>query len=319
MPVVPVDRGWPGVRAPGPFSGAVGRMERVLADYPAERVVRVMVDDIPAGLRAHIVDRLGDLAGASSRSSSGNERSATVILAPVRDVEAFAKKIDFGKVVKVDPAQRVIEVVIDDPKKLPTPLPPAVKTPADPKFYAQNLADLTCWDKRRREEALERLGKAEPKELKAEIAAAMTTLAADREAGARKAAVGALARWSGVEAVPTLSAALRDDDVWVRKAAMEGLGEIKHARAAEAVAGVIAAQRHEGAAALRRIGPVAEDVVIGLLKHEDGWVRMDAAKVLEEIGSAKSLPALGVAAKERDGLVQMAAERAVKAIEERAK
>lgn len=107
-------------------------MDRMLADHPPERIVRVLVDDLPGDGRTFVVDRLRTLSGASHTSSSGNDRSITVLLAPVRDVEALAKLIDFGKVAKVDPAKRQIEVVIDDPSKFPAALPSADKTPGAP-------------------------------------------------------------------------------------------------------------------------------------------------------------------------------------------
>jgi serine/threonine protein kinase/cytochrome c551/c552 len=299
-------------------TGPAAMLERMIADHTADRVVRVLVDNLPGDVRTFVVDRLRDLAGASSSSSSGGGTSLTVLLAPVRDVEAFSKKIDFGKVVKVDPITRTIEVVIDDPGKLPAPLPPAVKTPADPNFYPQNLADLSAWDKRRRQEALDRLARAEPAQLKPEITAALTRLAGDPDAAVRKSALAALATWLGADAVPTLATALKDDDLWVRRAALDALGSIKTPRAAQAIASAMAADRHHAAAALKRIGPPAEDAALALLTHDDAWVQLEAAKTLGEIGSAKSLPALAKAQTSTDGLVRMAADQAAQAIRTRA-
>jgi hypothetical protein len=42
---------------------------------------------------------------------SGANGSVSIHLAPVRDLDALAKKIDFGKVISIDPQKRVIEVI----------------------------------------------------------------------------------------------------------------------------------------------------------------------------------------------------------------
>jgi serine/threonine protein kinase len=293
-------------------------LERMIVDFGPDRIATVIVDDMPGDVRAFIVDRLRDLSSASSTASSGGGRSVTVILAPVRDLDTLAKKIDFGKVVKIDPSKRTIEVVCDNPRRLPEPLPPAVKDPADPAFYTRNLADLSCWDRHRREEALERLAKAQPKQLQTEIAATIAHLTTDRETSTRKAALEALAAWSGPDAVPTLSTVLRDDeDHWVREAAIKALGQIKDPRAAEALIATMPKHRRDVTEALKQIGPPAEDTVIALLKHEDGWVRRDAAEILADIGTIKSLRPLASAQSDKDGLVRMAASRATNAIKER--
>jgi serine/threonine protein kinase len=122
---IPVGPPWPnGARTtPPPYMGGVGAgagigaggpaafYDRMVAEHGESRVVRVFVDDLTADGRTLVVDRLRELSGASSTSSSGSARSVSVILAPVRDLEGLAKQIDFGTVVKIDPAKRIIEVI----------------------------------------------------------------------------------------------------------------------------------------------------------------------------------------------------------------
>lgn len=91
--------------------GPAAFYDRMVAEHGESRVVRVFVDDLTADGRTLVVDRLRELSGASSTSSSGSARSVSVILAPVRDLEGLAKQIDFGTVVKIDPAKRIIEVI----------------------------------------------------------------------------------------------------------------------------------------------------------------------------------------------------------------
>ena len=72
--------------------------------------------------------------------------------------------------------------------------------------------------------------------------------------------------------------------------------------------------------ALIALGPAAEEPVRGALAHDDWTVRLDACRVLKEIGVPASLPALVEAARRpNDALVSRAAEEAIRAIEARGK
>jgi serine/threonine protein kinase len=290
---------------------------RMVREYGEERIVRVTVDELHGDYRSFLSQRLRELSGASAAMSSGSGPSVLLQLAPVRDVEGLAGRIDFGTVTSVDAIKREI-VVRADAAKLPPPLPPAVKTPNDPNFYARNLADLAVWDKARQAEALERLAKAEPTQpLREPIVAEMKRLAADPTASLRRAAVTGLARWGGVGTLDVLSGAMRDDDASVRRTAFEAAASLKDARAAKAIAGAMERDRSAAGAALRRMGAVAEEAAIGLLDSSDMWVRLEGVRVLEEVGTSRSLPALQKAARSTDGLVKMGAERAIKAVESR--
>jgi HEAT repeat protein len=75
--------------------------------------------------------------------------------------------------------------------------------------------------------------------------------------------------------------------------------------------------RHDAAACLKAMGPAAEDAVLPYLKHADHWVRMEAANVLGDVGTDKSLPALRELSESRDGLAPGAAKQAMEAIRKR--
>jgi tRNA A-37 threonylcarbamoyl transferase component Bud32 len=85
--------------------------DRMVRDHGVNRVVRVFIDEVPEGDKPVILARLKELSGASSTLMSGTNGSVSIHLAPVRDLDALAKKIDFGKVVSIDPQKRVIEVI----------------------------------------------------------------------------------------------------------------------------------------------------------------------------------------------------------------
>jgi HEAT repeat protein len=127
----------------------------------------------------------------------------------------------------------------------------------------------------------------------------------------------ALSTWATPETVPALIRALKDADSTVQRKAMDTLAKLKDPRAAGALAACLKTDRFHSAEVLKRFGPGAEDAVLPYLDDEDGWVRLEAAKVLQEIGTARSLPALRKAADGHDGLLPGAAQQAVAAIEAR--
>ena len=67
----------------------------------------------------------------------------------------------------------------------------------------------------------------------------------------------------------------------------------------------------------KAMGPVAEKPVAPLLKHQDWTVRLEAARVLGEIGTKESLAALQAVVADSNRLVAMEAGKAIKAIEGR--
>lgn len=104
--------GRPPMFGPGPSPWEDGRT-RMVREFGEERIVRVNVDDVEGEeARKGIVQRLKELSGAGSTSSSSSGRFMRVDLAPVRDLKGLAERIDFGRVTKVDEKGRVIEVLM---------------------------------------------------------------------------------------------------------------------------------------------------------------------------------------------------------------
>jgi len=201
----------------------------------------------------------------------------------------------------------------------------AVAKANEPKPLAPNerellLAELKDKDGFKVRRAADRLAQVPAAEKNPdEVAKALAALLSDRDRWIRLAAAKALVVWATPEAAPALIAALDDKDVWVRIAAMEALGRLKTKEGAQAVARQlpILQGRPEAVKALKAMGAIAEPAVLPYLKDRDDWVRQEACKILEEIGTDKSLPALTEFESSGNFLDRKAAEKALKAVRER--
>jgi len=127
--------------------------------------------------------------------------------------------------------------------------------------------------------------------------------------------------WGTKEVVPFLLETLKSKNVLARTEAIKSLGKLKDPRAAEALARRLAPIQHRMAAseALIAIGPEAEKTVLPYLKSEDVFVRHEVCKILEAIGTHKSVAPLRAALADSNGLVRLAAQNALTAVQERKK
>jgi hypothetical protein len=310
-------QGFPGIgRQPGfPQPPNMAQHEQRMAQkYGNDKVATIVVEELPGDIATWLYDRIKEVTHPSDFSGQSNGQLLTAVVAPAGDLDELAARLDFGTVVKIDAVKRVITLRAD-PSKMPEPLKPEVTNPRDAEFYRQNLADLGCFDEHRRRRALERLKDAKPLELRAEIAKATQAFLLDRDAGTRRAALAAYGVWAGPEAVPAFVGALVDEDHGVREGALEGLSQLEGAlqkdEVIEAVAEIFVKDRGQGSKWLELIGTAAEPTVLKYLKHADGWVRLDAVKLLGQIGTEKSRSALRRAANSNDGLVPGAAREAL--------
>src|SRR5207244_7211240 len=91
--------------------------------------------------------------------------------------------------------------------------------------------------------------------------------------------------------------AAQTGDSPVRSAAYKALTRLRDPRAVPVFAkGLVdLASRHDAGEALIAIGPAAESEVVPYASHQDVFVRMEANRILEKIGTAKSLPTLEAA------------------------
>src|SRR5262249_51639510 len=99
--------------------------------------------------------------------------------------------------------------------------------------------------------------------------------------------------WGDKDTVGVLVDIVRKDtDVFVQRAAIDALGELK----AESAAGVIVEAfinfhlRGNATEALKKIGPPAEKAVQQLLNSGDVFIRKEALELLREVGTRDSIP-----------------------------
>lgn len=93
--------------------------ERLVAQFGAERVVRVVLPDTTVRQLTALRTRLMQLAdmtrGANIMLSPGQGQLLGVV-GPVADLDAFVSKIDFGSVDSVDREQRIVTITVDKSK-----------------------------------------------------------------------------------------------------------------------------------------------------------------------------------------------------------
>jgi HEAT repeat protein len=224
----------------------------------------------------------------SSRRSPPQKSGDTITytVAPVSDPKVFADRIDFGQVTRID--GRTIDVVA-------RALRPGEVRPSDSDAIGAALYDLKSPLARNRKQALGKLMRMPVDQARrAEVALAISSCLTDTDGGTRGDAVKALAVWGGPETIPALIGGLKDQDFGVRWAILDTLKALKDPQAAEALAEMIVEKKDTGKAsdALKSIGSKAETAVIPLLSHGDDRVRSDACKILQVIGTEKSVPML---------------------------
>jgi S1-C subfamily serine protease/WD40 repeat protein len=262
--------------------------------------VQVRVTNVPTEEgREYVLDRITELVAPNSiyRVSyrSGNEDLLTAYVANQIDAGLVAKRIDFGKVTKLDSS--VIEVTAS----LPEPIPP-------PNLESL-LRNLQHFDRTRRIRAATRLAGVRPDERREEVARALEKMVRDRDADVSSAGIDALSVWGGRQYVPLFADRLQDASVAVRRAAMNALSSTKDDLAANYLAQQLSKDTIYSGELLRKMGPAAESAVIPYLEDANRNVRIEACKILKVIGTEQSVPMLQFAARDSEPVVaQLAAD-----------
>jgi len=184
----------------------------------------------------------------------------------------------------------------------------------------QALADLRAAEPARRQAGLRWMEKSSPDSAsRADAAHAAAALLTDQDRGIQEQAAKVLSTWGTAEIVPDLIKALAGSQPNVRHAIMATLGKLKDDRAIAPLAQRLAESGDRAAAgkALQAIGPHCEKEVGKFLTHQDKDVRLEACRILHEVGTKVSLQALRevvIANRQKHKDVASAADAAIKAI-----
>jgi hypothetical protein len=187
---------------------------------------------------------------------------------------------------------------------------------------ATALADLESDDSGRIAASAKLLADKKPQSPNPKIAKALESIMLNGEDVSRRTmAAMALKNWSTPESVPALIKAATIDD-WppVKSNAIEALCKYAPKEAIKPVAQQLVNMQTRTAAAkfLKAAGPDAEDAVLSHIENKDPWVRADVCKLLETLGTQKSLPALEKAIADDNWMVNSAARKALPAVKARA-
>lgn len=199
-------------------------------------------------------------------------------------------------------------------------LPPLEEILPPVDHVAEALAKLGSNSGSDRSTASRKLAQMAPvAERREEVAAALAVLLADEQWPIRREALVALAAWHTEATFAAVAKALDDENNSVRATAFDALAKIATPQAAQAIASHIEADRFRAFGALRKIGPPAEDVVLTLVESPDRQVRIDAIRLLGQIGTEeKSIPVLRKLLKHSDVIIRSSAKMAGRAILKRA-
>ena len=309
----------------------------MLAEY-GDKAVTVVFSGLPSnsdpakGVTTRDVSeavnkRVKELApGATSWMSLSIDNQSALVLAPVDDVRALARSIDFGKAsvngsridVLVSPEYTASVPRLPAEPKVPEPnlghnaAEPEVPPDADP--VKRSLIQLKSSDIGKKKEAIQRLGRMTPDDRLEEVVGALKPLLDHDDGFLVHDVVETLAVWRSPAAVPALIQRTSDNRFFVRKAAIKTLGKYKDVRASEPIADRLKEDGFEAEEALKTMGSIAEPTLIDRLKGPDADVRRKVCNILKEIGGKETLKAMQSIPPDPDFGVRVAAQDAMKQI-----
>ena len=253
-------------------------------------------------------EKFGAAVKGLSFRGQGGGGSMTFTIWRVTDPQAVVSRLDFLKDVREN--GRTIQAVMP-------PIAASARRPAGDDFVEQALFNLRSDSANKRRDAIRRLASAPPDpDRRAEAAKAIEPTLKDDDGFARADAAKALGVWGGPENTPALVAALADPAFNVYFAAFDALALRKDPASAEAVASYFGEQGKRGKVVevLKAIGPAAEPQVLKYLNHSDVFVRMDAAKLLQAVGTRASVGPLQTLLRRTNGqgLDAMAAQETLR-------
>ncbi len=158
------------------------------------------------------------------------------------------------------------------------------------------LEGLKSADAAARAKAARRIAYTPPvEERRADVVSRLEPLLNDQSGEARLAAVKGLGRWGGKKAIPTLAARLQGFDPGTHAVVIEALAQLNDDEAASAIAKRLSDvfDRPKATEALKAMdAAMAEKAILPLLKDTNVFVRVEAVKVLADVGGKDSVAPL---------------------------
>jgi HEAT repeat protein len=177
------------------------------------------------------------------------------------------------------------------------------------------LADFNSDDAARRRTGAELLARVPVDESRrAEVARGLEGRLKDPDQRLRESCMKALVVRADADSVPVLIDSLDASSSSVRHNAMRALARLKDARAAEPLARHLPGEPAEAGRTLLALGAAAEPAVVKCLTSSEKRARLEACKILREVGTAASLAPLEEVAGDKDRDLARAAGDAVRAI-----
>ncbi|MGC8638795.1 MAG: HEAT repeat domain-containing protein [Isosphaeraceae bacterium] len=182
-------------------------------------------------------------------------------------------------------------------------LPPTALNPLSDSDLTETLADLKSLDNGRRSRAANRLRDAAPvQNRRPEVVQALQALLTDRDGSVRNAAIQAIGVWGDASSAPLLLEHLNDDHYGSRGELFEALARIEpDERIARAMLPWLAKDAGQASRVLRAMGSAAEPSLLEFVASDARpESRVEACRLLKEVGTSRSLPELKELASKRD-------------------
>lgn len=156
-------------------------------------------------------------------------------------------------------------------------------------------------------------------ERRPDIAAALADLLTDSDWSIQQGAAMALRTWATADTVPALLPLVSGGNDFVRNDVIAALGMLEDPRACDVLAArlLVLGDRRAAAEALRRIGPACEPALLGVVARADTFAKWEICRLLGELGTQASVPALQEMIRVSDFSVKGHAEAALKVLEGR--
>jgi HEAT repeat protein len=286
--------------------------------------------DEAAGVRAcQVLGRIGSDRSLPALKQLAGKNNTALSSAATEAIQAIARRASgSAPMPRPTPKSEKPSAPVKPPAS-PSETPPAPAKPpesskpdrpmlaADKESLDTALAALRL-DDAQRKVAGEQLRQIPPDKARAKQVgdALVRALGETRDADARASLIHALAAWYTPETLPVLLEGLRDENLFVRHKTIEALGTLRDEQAIRALADCLGDANLSVPAtrALVAMGPTAEKTVLKYAEHPDRQVRLQAVRVLGQIGTERALPSLSRLSRVGDPMLRWAIDDAIQSI-----